>query len=158
MSNDIDTTGARLVTTVCIAQSLMNAARSGGHARWMRLPQPTAVVARFWTINHSEAAEGRDALTADAFERMWSKEEERIWAHPPPGILPDFADMLKRNGRKAEAMLRAFSAQYGLVCSDCIPVNGQDQVPSWQAAKVARIDDAPDRWRAGQSWCSASQA
>lgn len=151
VSNDIDTTGAtagdyrvhRSVFDECCT-------KWGSCTLDAFASEPTAVVARFWTINHSEAAEGRDALTADAFERMWSKEEERIWAHPPPGILPDFADMLKRNGRKAEVLCCVpFRPSTGWFVQIASLSTDKIKYRAGKLQKLQGVDDAPDRL---ESW------
>ena len=61
--------------------------------------EPTALVDRFWTAQKCDSACGTDAL-----KQAWTR-EERLWAHPPPGLLPDLARLLKQDDRHSEVIV-----------------------------------------------------
>jgi hypothetical protein len=62
----------------------------------------TALLPRYWTPGSIEGASG-----TDAFAQPW--DGERLWAHPPPSLLPLVAQMLRQ-------MLRQTGAQ-AIVCA-----------------------------------------
>ncbi|KOO30465.1 olfactory receptor 6n2-like protein [Chrysochromulina tobinii] len=61
----------------------------------------TALTFRFWAKNKTSGAEGMDA-----FGQRWGA-SERVWAHPPPELMPDLIKLLMRSDRLSEVIVVA---------------------------------------------------
>lgn len=98
----------------------------------------TSLLPRFWTKTSVMGAEAANALKQD-----W-KTGERIWAHPPPSILPQIVKKLASPDRAAEV----------IVCTPFRPSmdwffhlsSMSDEQQKYMAGKLTRVaKDAPDR-------------
>ena len=116
----------------------------GAQERWGRCTvdafasEPTALLNRFWTAKRCDAAEATDAL-----RQPWRR-GERIWAHPPPKLLPDLARLLQNEERTSEA----------IVCAPFWPsaqwyreiMGLSDDRQKYRAGMLQKVvDDAPGR-------------
>ena len=100
--------------------------------------EPTALLNRFWTAKRCDAAEATDAL-----RQPWRR-GERVWAHPPPKLLPDLARLLQSEERGSEA----------IVCAPFWPsaqwyreiLSLSDDRQKYRAGMLQKVvDDAPGR-------------
>ena len=102
VSNDVDTTGAT-AGDYRVMRSVFEEAQE----RWgvctldAFASEPTALVDRFWTASKCDMAVGVDALAMP-----WN-DDERIWAHPPPNLLPALAALLRDKARQSEVIVCA---------------------------------------------------
>ena len=98
----------------------------------------TALTIRFWSKNKTSGAEGMDA-----FRQRWGA-SEKVWAHPPPELMPDLIKLLTRSDRLSEVIVVApfrptTDWYYALVklCDDSVKLS---------AGKLMKVaDDAPSR-------------
>ena len=102
VSNETDTTGAA-PRDYRIIRSVFDEAqeRFGQCTVDAFASEPTTLLSRFWTANYCENAEGTDAM-----KQKWSR-GERIWAHPPPELLPPLATLLRDPRRLADVLVCA---------------------------------------------------
>ena len=105
--------------------------------------EPTTLVARFWTAQKCDNAEATDAM-----KQRWSR-GERIWAHPPPDMLPRLAHLLKSPNRLSEVFVCApyWPSTPWFRDVDALATN-KKKYPAGSLKKVMR-DDAPARC---ESW------
>ena len=102
VSNETDTTGAA-PRDYRIVRSVFDEAqeRFGQCTVDAFASEPTTLLSRFWTANYCENAEGTDAM-----KQKWAR-AERIWAHPPPEMLPALVTLLREPRRLAEVLVCA---------------------------------------------------
>ena len=105
--------------------------------------EPTTLVARFWTAQKCDNAEATDAM-----KQRWSR-GERIWAHPPPDMLPRLAQLLKSPNRLSEVFVCApyWPSTPWFRDVDALATN-KKKYPAGSLKKVMK-DDAPARC---ESW------
>ena len=89
--------------------------------------EATTMLPRYWAAEMSGPAEA-----ADAFKQAWSV-DERVWAHPPVGLMPELVAFLKRADRLAEAIV-------------VVPVRKSMQ---WYR-ELSAIADGTQKYRAGK--------